>query len=125
MLIKTALVTALLLASPANANFFTYSEWANLDANLGALYMAGAIDTLTSSAPNESGIAMMKHYNDCLSRAKMTDGQLAENVKAFAATRPNLQRSTCQLLRGTLRRATHDQIAAIVAWASAGGDQRL
>jgi hypothetical protein len=41
-------------------------------------------------------MATSKHYRDCIVNAKMTNAQLAENVRAFASLHPEWQGRTVQ-----------------------------
>jgi hypothetical protein len=80
-------------ASLAQADFYTYSQWADLSEAARSYYIAGAFDVVSSYSPDGSdqNIALLVHYQTCMSHAKMTRSQLSENVKMFAATRPKLQ----------------------------------
>jgi hypothetical protein len=90
---KALLVTALMLVNiqPSHAAYYTYSEWAGLPPNFRAVYVAGMYDALTSFATTDADIKSAVHYQNCISRAKMQNTQLAENMLAYAGSRPNLQ----------------------------------
>jgi hypothetical protein len=76
---------------PAGAGFYTYSQWEALTPNGRANYMAGAFDALTTFIFDEAGTRMAQHYLSCVSKTKMNNGQLAENVRIFASSRPEVQ----------------------------------
>ena len=40
---------------------------------------------------NDEQRAVNAHYNSCIARSKMNVAQLAENVRKFAKSKPNLQ----------------------------------
>ncbi len=86
-----ALCAGLFIAQPAAANFLTYAEWARMKPDMRAIYMAGAFDALVTFAMSDEQRAVNAHYNDCITRSKMTVAQLAENVRQFAKGKPNLQ----------------------------------
>ena len=54
------------------------------------MYIAGLFDGMVSFVTPES-LGMAAHYRQCLGNAKMNNSQLAENVRVYASTRPNLQ----------------------------------
>src|SRR5262245_60929618 len=88
------LICSLLLAiSPvANAGqFYSYHQWVALDATLLASYIAGAFDTLLCIVRERNDLPTTRHYDDCISKANMTNGELADNIIAFVKTRPRLQ----------------------------------
>ena len=91
--ILTAAIFTVFSASQTNAAFFTYAEWERLSADSRAAYIAGAYDSLTTfaSAEMERSIKVAQHYRACVVRTKITNHQLAENVRAYAATKPELQ----------------------------------
>ncbi len=86
-----ALCAGLLFAQPAAANFLTYAEWARMNPDMRAIYIAGAFDALITFAMNDEQRAVNAHYNNCVARSKMTVAQLAENVRHYAKSKSNLQ----------------------------------
>jgi hypothetical protein len=85
-----ATIVVIALASPASATFYTYAQWSALPEYGRAMYIAGLYDGLVSIfRPEDHWIA--SHYRQCIGDAKMTNGQLAENIRAYASARPNLQ----------------------------------
>jgi hypothetical protein len=90
-----AAAAALLIPAPAGAAYMTYREWASLSPPERTLYIAGAFDQLTTIAtPGDSapvGVNPAQRYQACVARAGMTDAQLAENVRTFAAARSEVQ----------------------------------
>jgi len=89
-----ALAWLLLGTLPASATFLTYSQWAALPSRDRTIYIAGAFDELISEATGTVALKLVTHYSECVASAKMSDGQLADNVLSFAATQPDLQIST-------------------------------
>lgn len=70
-----------LLASPANAQYFKYSDIASSPTDHQNMYIAGVADTL----------ARTSSVNLCLGKTlKMKAGQLTVNVMAYAAAKPAL-----------------------------------
>ena len=86
-------VTIVLLLSTTSAHaqsvFLTYRQWEQLPVNLRETYVAGAFDTLSTVTTPEQ-VDFVKHYNECVAKAKFDLHKLAENVKAYAETQPDL-----------------------------------
>lgn len=84
----------LIAVSPvANAGqFYSYAQWEQLEGTLRAVYMAGVFDSLLGIVSDRNNLPATKHYDDCITRANMTNGELADKVMAFVKTRPDLQR---------------------------------
>jgi hypothetical protein len=55
------------------------------------LYITGFYDALTSVADANNDTTVATHYQSCLQRSKMTNSQLANNIRAYAQSRPELQ----------------------------------
>lgn len=85
------LILAGFFACPARAGFYTYAEWAALPLNQSAAYIAGAYDSYVGFALNDDDVKRDNHFNQCVKNSRMNNGQLAQNIQAFASTRPNLQ----------------------------------
>jgi hypothetical protein len=83
----------LMVISPAaNAGqFYSYRQWVALDEALRSVYMAGVFDGLLGIVKDRNDIPVTKHYDACITRANMSDRQLADSVIAFVKTRPELQ----------------------------------
>jgi len=76
----------------ANAGqFYSYRQWVALDDALRSVYIAGVFDSLLGIVKDRNDVPVTKHYDDCITRANMTNGQLADNVIAFVKGRPELQ----------------------------------
>jgi hypothetical protein len=78
----------------ANAAYLSYSEWTSLTDRERTLYIAGAFDqlaTIGGVSSDRSAASIAGRYQACIARAAMTDAQLAENVRGFAAVRSELQ----------------------------------
>ena len=67
-----------------------------LSPDLRTAYMTGAYDSLVGYVATPEEAMMAKHYVDCLLRARMTNTQLSENVREYAAPRPKFHGSTPQ-----------------------------
>jgi hypothetical protein len=99
------LAVALLVAGPAQAQsvFFTYAQWERLPEWPRATYIAGLIDAwvpmsnavdllLDAGVPEETPRTSSSiQYGACISRSRMTDAQIAANLRTFVSMRPNLQ----------------------------------
>jgi hypothetical protein len=80
------------LTSVANAGqFYSYRQWLALDETLRSVYIAGVFDSLLGIVKDRNDIPVTKHYDQCITRANMSTGELAANVVAFVKTRPELQ----------------------------------
>jgi len=87
------LICWLLIVSPvAHAGqFYSYSQWEKLDGTLRAVYIAGVFDSILGIVKDRRDLPVTKHYDDCITRANMSNGELADNVIAFVKTRPELR----------------------------------
>ena len=87
-------VTILLLLSTISAHaqnvFLTYSQWEQMPISLREMYVAGAFDTLSTVTAVEQ-VSIVQHYNECVAKARLNLHQLAENMKEYAETQPDLQ----------------------------------
>jgi hypothetical protein len=86
------IVVLLLSTIPARAQnvYLDYSQWKQMPPSLREMYVAGAFDALsTITVPERATIA--RHYNECVAKAGLTIGKLAENMKEYAETQPDLQ----------------------------------
>ena len=83
----------LIVISPvANAGqFYSYRQWVALDEALRSVYIAGVFDSLLGIVRDRNDLPVTKHYDDCITRANMSNGELADNVMAYVKTRPELQ----------------------------------
>src|SRR5262249_9794603 len=52
--------------------------------------VAGAFDAISTVAVPEQAI-VARHYNECIAKAGLSTGQLAENMREYAETQPDLQ----------------------------------
>jgi|SRR5215212_6445300 len=84
---------------PTQAAYYNYSTWEALPESYRAAYIAGAFDSLVGFAVTDADTIRGKHYSECPHRAKMKDGQLAENIRAFARARPSLH---SQIVQGAM-----------------------
>jgi len=89
---RFATIVLLFLTTPAYAQsvFLTYSQWEQMPINLREVYVAGAFDTLSTVTTAEQ-VDLVKHYNECVAKAKFDLHQLTENMKAYAETQPDLR----------------------------------
>ena len=82
----------LVLTSTAHAQLviFTYDQWERLSIGLQEIYLAGAIDSLSTIAvPTQASTA--KYYNDCLVKKQITAHIIAEEMKDIVRTKPELR----------------------------------
>lgn len=77
-----------IIPSTAYAVFLTYAQWAALAQDERIAYIEGAFDSLITFTSDTKSRAMARHYLDCLVQTKMTNQQLAENVRRFADFSP-------------------------------------
>jgi hypothetical protein len=97
MRILIALFSIALSVMPAVANFLTYSEWSALPENAQSMYIAGAYDSLVTFVSTDDEINAAQHYSECVAKSGMTNRQLAQNVRTYAATKPELQGGNVQV----------------------------
>jgi hypothetical protein len=93
-IIITAAAAILLGSLPAKAAYLGYADWTSLPAAERAGYIAGAFDQFTTivAITGDRAIAeLANRYQGCLGRMRMTHVQLAENVRMFGDTKPDLQ----------------------------------
>ena len=86
------IIIALLLSTlPARAQnaYLNYGQWEQMPPALREMYVAGAFDALSTVTVSER-VSVAKHY-ECVSKAGLTTGQLAEKLKEYADTQPDLQ----------------------------------
>jgi hypothetical protein len=90
---RSAAATALMLAigTAAHAEYFTYSEWSRQPADFRAAYIAGLYDAVVSLAETDAEARIGAHFQTCVSRAKITNSQLAESTLLFGTARPRLR----------------------------------
>ena len=80
----------LITAAHAQSVVFTYDQWERLSIGLQEIYLAGAIDSMSTIAvPTQAGTA--KYYNDCLVKKQITAHTIAEEMKTIVQTRPELR----------------------------------
>jgi len=61
-----------------------------------AIYVAGAIDMLTDFAPDTAASIRGMHYYQCIREGRINNGQLSDNVLAFARSTPEVQKMSAQ-----------------------------
>src|SRR4030095_10321463 len=81
----------LAIATTAHAEYFTYSDWSKQPADFRAAYIAGLYDALISMAETNAEAKIGAHYQACVVRARMRNGQLAESTLLYGSVRPELQ----------------------------------
>jgi hypothetical protein len=97
-LMRRLVILGLLMLAPssAGAEYLNYEQWAALSPDLRAAYMTGTYDSLVGFVATPEEFRMARHYVDCLLRAQMSNTQLSENVREYAAPRPKFHGSTPQ-----------------------------
>jgi hypothetical protein len=90
--VRRSLFALLVLTSTVHAQLaiFTYDQWQQLSIGLQEIYLAGAIDSL-STITTPPTAATSKYYNDCLVKKQITAHIIAEEMKAIVQTRPELR----------------------------------
>jgi hypothetical protein len=90
---RRVIIALLALTTTAHAQsgiFFTYDEWERLSIGLQEIYLAGAIDAVsTITVPPAAATA--KFYNNCLAAKQITAHVIAEEMKTIVKTRPELR----------------------------------
>jgi hypothetical protein len=96
MILRTFVVLiALLVSSAAQAYFVTYQQWLAMSEGGRNAYLIGAFDGYLYDdsqflVSEQWKIDATVHYEMCLSKVRMTSGQLAANVINFARDKPEL-----------------------------------
>jgi hypothetical protein len=90
--VRRIIFTLLALTTTAHAQLviFTYDQWERLSAGLQEIYLAGAIDSLSTIATPPTA-ATAKYYNDCLVKKQITAHIIAEEMRTIVQTRPELR----------------------------------
>ena len=57
------------------------------------MYITGAFYAISVIAAPE-GATVARHYNECVAKAKLSTGQLAQNMKEYAETQPDAPSKT-------------------------------
>ena len=80
---RRSIFALLALTTTAHAQLviFTYDQWERLSTGLQEIYLAGAIDSL-STITTPPAAATSKYYNDCLVKKQITAHIIAEEMKA-------------------------------------------
>jgi len=73
----------------AQSVIFTYDQWERLSIGLQEIYLAGAIDWLSTVAAPPSA-ATGKYYNECLAKKQIMAHIISEEMKTIVQTRPEL-----------------------------------
>lgn len=94
-LLIAGLLSALMIGQANAQVYYNYPEWDRLNDSARATYIAGAYDSLISIATPDTASAS-RHYSKCVVSRQFTTEQLAKNVRAFVATRPDLQKGPVQ-----------------------------
>jgi hypothetical protein len=92
---------ALLVSSAAQAYFVTYQQWLAMQEAGRNAYIIGAFDGYLYDdsqffVSEQWKIDATVHYEMCLSKARMSSGQLAANVMNFARDKPELHTQPVQ-----------------------------
>ena len=90
--VRRSVVALLVLTTTAHAQLaiFSYDEWERLSIGLQEIYLAGAIDSLSTITTPPSA-ATAKFYNDCLVTKQISAHVIAEEMKTIIQTRPDLR----------------------------------
>jgi len=87
------IIVLLLSTIPTHAQnvYLNYGQWEQMPPALREMYVVGAFDAVsTVTTPERAAVA--RHYNECVSKAGLNSGKLAENMKQYGDTQPDLQR---------------------------------
>lgn len=93
MRLKCAALTVAVIvwSGHAVADYFTYSDWAELPKAARAYYMTGVFDALTGVV-NSPRDKYQRHYAECIASQHMGNIELSDNLFAYGSTRPEIQR---------------------------------
>jgi len=81
---------SLLLSWPASAEVHTFSQWERLQEHDRVAFIAQYIGTLATMATAEPAQTTARHYTDCVTRSRLTAGQLANYLREYVRARPEL-----------------------------------
>ena len=95
-MIRATLLWSVLLLSQANANYFNYERWSRMTPDSRQLYIAGAFDSMVSFSANDIESRINRHYDSCISRLKMTNMSLANNLLDYVNENPDLRGGSVQ-----------------------------
>jgi len=105
----TLIVLMLVWIAPVSGYYFSYSKWLELPYDVRVAYIAGAYDTLIGF-PDARGHRYVS-WDACIKNARVSVGQLADNVQDFAKDKPRYQ-------KGMIQDALFDYLAAACGPAS-------
>jgi hypothetical protein len=91
-----ALAVALLVALSGHSTFaayLMYEKWEELSLDTRASYAAGAFDSFVLTYGSLGLIRASRHIENCVTDAKLSPQQLAENVKAFGLAQTKERRA--------------------------------
>jgi hypothetical protein len=86
----SVVVVAALVSSACANTYLNYSEWQNQSPDARINYVMGMYDMLVTLADSDAGVRRGRHYGSCVSKAQLGSRELAENVRLFGATKPEL-----------------------------------
>ena len=85
-------VTIVLLFSTTTLHsqtlYLNYGQWEQMPEIFRQMYVAGAFDAVSVVTIPE-GAMIARHYNECVAKAGLSTGQLAQNMKEYAETQPD------------------------------------
>ena len=90
----TLIVSMLVWTAPVSSYYFSYSKWLELPYDARVAYIAGAYDTLIGF-PDARGHRYVS-WDACIKNARMSVGQLSDNVQDFAKDKPRYQKGMIQ-----------------------------
>ncbi len=90
-------VALFLIAAPAAAQFYTFSDWERTSFPEQVAYIMGAFDALSVTATIEE-FNVGKYFRACLLRHQMNNHQLASSVLYFGHQHPELKTMPVQLV---------------------------
>jgi hypothetical protein len=88
----------LLLSRPANADdhlYYTFSQWTRSHDEDRVAYISGLLDTFAMAA-TEPAQKTARHYNQCITRSRLTRRQLANYLREYGRARPQMQANSVQ-----------------------------
>ena len=70
--------------------YLNYRQWEQMPEDFKLMYVAGAFDAMSVVTVRE-GVHAAKFYNECVAKAGLSTGQLAESMQRYGGTQPDLQ----------------------------------
>jgi hypothetical protein len=84
-------------AQTASMFFYSYSAWDRLTDVARTAYVSGVMDSMIIFAASDPDMKWSRYYSHCVKRTTITSQQLTTSLRAYVASRPELQSGTVQV----------------------------